>query len=250
MPFTRRGRIRQALAEPFGPRWRDLLSRRMAHWSGLDGDERERLEELTRIILVDKLWEASKGFQLTEEIRVVLAAMACLPILRLDYDYYHRVTSIIVSPSGVVIEGDRHIGGGVHTDDPEAIVGEASYEGPVLVAWDEARHQARHPDQGRNVVYHEFAHKLDMLDGSVDGQPPLDSDSQRRRWVEVCTYEYRLLCSGEPGNFLDPYGAENQGEFFAVATEAFFCLGQQMAAQKPDLYEVLRDFYQQDPAAR
>jgi len=222
----------------------------MAHWSSLGDDERTHLEDLIRIILADKLWEASRGFALTEEIRVVVGALACLPILNLDYDYYHRVTAIIVSPGAVMIEGDRHIGGGIHTDAPEGIIGQASYEGPVLVAWNAARQQARQPEQGRNVVYHEFAHKLDMLDGSVDGTPPIDSSDQRSRWVKVCNYEYRLLCSGVSGDLLDPYGAENPGEFFAVATEAFFCLSNQLALEKPELYVVLRDFYHQDPAAR
>jgi Mlc titration factor MtfA (ptsG expression regulator) len=222
----------------------------MAHWSRLDDVERARLEELVRIILVDKLWEASHGFELTEEIRVLVGALACLPILNLDYDYYHRVTSIIVSPGAVMIEGERHIGGGIHTDAPEGIIGQASYEGPVLIAWDATRQQARRPEQGRNVVFHEFAHKLDMLDGSVDGAPPMESSDQRRRWTEVCNYEYRLLCSGASGDLLDPYGAEDPGEFFAVATETFFCLPKQMAAEKPQLYEVFRDFYRQDPAAR
>jgi Mlc titration factor MtfA (ptsG expression regulator) len=176
--------------------------------------------------------------------------LACLPILGLDYDYYHRVTSIIVSPGQVMIEGDRHIGGGIHTDAPEGIIGQASYEGPVLIAWDAARYQAQHPDRGHNVVFHEFAHKLDMLSGSADGTPPIDATNQLQRWTKVCNYEYRLLYSGVSGDLIDPYGAVNPGEFFAVATEAFFCLPKEMASVKPELYEVFRDFYGQDPAAR
>jgi MtfA peptidase len=250
MAFTRRGRRREALARPFPEEWRTLLRKRVAHWSFLDGDERKRLEELIRLLLADKLWEGSKGFQVGDEIRVVIAAMAAIPIMRLDYDYYHRVTSIIVSPTAMVVEGERHLGGGIHTDAPEGIIGQASYEGPVLVAWDAARYQARNPRQGHNVVYHEFAHKLDMLEGVIDGTPPFDSPQQRSQWVAVCRKEYRLLRSGLSGGLVDPYGAEDPGEFFAVITETFFNLPGRLETEKPELYSVLRDFYRQDPAAR
>ncbi|MGD1053246.1 MAG: M90 family metallopeptidase [Candidatus Dormibacteria bacterium] len=250
MALTRRGRLRKALAEPFPEAWRDLLAEDFAHWRALTGEERERLERLIRLLLVDKLWEAARGFELTDEIRVVISAMASLPILGLDYDYYHRVTSIIVAPTTVVLEGDRHIGGGIFTDEPEPIIGEARHEGPILIAWDAAREQARDPDEGRNVVYHEFAHKLDMLGGSVDGTPPLESHAEYERWVRVCNAEFEALRDGTGGNLLDPYGAENTGEFFAVVTEVFFDRPIRLAQEKPELYAVFRDFYRQDPAAR
>jgi Mlc titration factor MtfA (ptsG expression regulator) len=176
--------------------------------------------------------------------------MAGLLILGLDYDYYHRVTSIIVSPTTVVLEGDRHLGGGVYTDEPEHIIGEARSDGPVLIAWDSARAQARDPDGGRNVVYHEFAHKLDMLGGSVDGTPPLESHAEYERWVRVCNAEFAALREGTGGELLDPYGAENTGEFFAVVTEVFFDRPVELEREKPELYAVFRDFYRQDPAAR
>jgi len=248
--LTRRGRLRKALADPFPEAWRNLLTEEFAHWRVLPGQERESLERLVRLLLVDKHWEASKGFELTDEIRVVISAMASLPILGLDYDYYHRVTSIIVAPTAVVLEGDRHVGGGLYTEEPLPIVGEASPDGPVLIAWDEARAQARDPEEGRNVVYHEFAHKLDMLGGSVDGTPPLESHAEYRRWVRVCNAEFEALRDGTGGDLLDPYGAENTGEFFAVVTEVFFCRPLQLEREKPELYAVFRDFYRQDPDAR
>jgi len=99
-------------------------------------------------------------------------------------------------------------------------------------------------------VYHEFAHKLDMLDGTVDGTPPLATDQARARWIEVCTTEYTRLRKGEGGPVLDEYGTVDPGEFFAVATEAFFDRPVELEAANPDLYEVLRDFYRQHPADR
>jgi hypothetical protein len=250
MPLTRRGRRRRALARPFPEAWRELLAESVAHWRLLDETERGRLESLIRLLLEDKLWEASHGFELTDEIRVVIAAMASLLILGLDYDYYHRVTSIIVSPSTIVLAGDRHLGGGVYSDEPQPIIGEARFDGPVLIAWDAARTQARHPERGHNVVYHEFAHKLDMLGGSVDGTPPLETHAEYERWVAVCNAEYASLRDGTGGSLLDPYGAVSTGEFFAVVTEVFFDRPLEMEEEKPELYAVLRDFYRQDPASR
>jgi Mlc titration factor MtfA (ptsG expression regulator) len=250
MPVTRRGRRRAALTRPFPEAWRRLLEERMAHWRLLDSAERGRLEDLIRILLVDKYWEPTNGFALTDEIRVVIAALASLLILGLDYDYYHRVTAIIVAPSVVAPEGPQYLGEGLYTEDPEPIIGQASPDGPVLIAWDAAAGQARHPEHGHNVVYHEFAHKLDMLGGSIDGTPPLESSAQYRRWVDVCNLEYDRLRRGLGGDLLDPYGAVNPGEFFAVVTEVFFDRPIAMETEKPDLYGVLRDFYRQDPAAR
>jgi len=250
MALTHRGRLRKALAQPFPESWREVLAQNVAHWRVLDDGERERLEGLVRLLLFDKLWEASNGFELTDEIRVVISGMACLLILGLDYDYYHRVTSIIVCPTTIVLEGDRHLGGGLYTDEPQPIIGEARFDGPVLIAWDQARAQGRHPDRGRNVVYHEFAHKLDMLGGSVDGTPPLESHAEYERWVRVCNAEYASLRNGTSGTLLDPYGAVSTGEFFAVVTEVFFDRPLQLEEEKQALYSVLRDFYRQDPASR
>lgn len=250
MPFTRRGLRRQALSRPFPEEWRDLMAAGVSHWQMLDSGERGRLENLIRILLVDKYWEATNGFILTDEIRVVIAALASLLVLGLDYDYYHRVTSIIVSPSWMTIEGDRPAGNGLYTDEPLSIIGQARHDGPVLIAWDVARNQARDPRRGHNVVFHEFAHKLDMLSGTVDGAPPLESSQQFQQWVRVCNSEYELLRHGGDGGLLDPYGAVSPGEFFAVITEVFFDRPIDVERQKPALYAVLRDFYRQDPAAR
>jgi len=250
MPLTHPGRRRRALGRPFPDAWRELLTQSFAHWRTLDGEERRQLEDLIRVILVDKYWEATHGFTLTEEMRVLIAALASLVILGLDYDYYHRVTSIIVAPSTVTLAGDRPVGEGLYTSDREWIIGQAHYDGPVLIAWDAARRGARHPERGRNVVYHEFAHKLDMLGGSVDGTPPLESKAEYRRWVEVCQAEYERVRRGEGGEILDPYAAENPGEFFAVVTEVFFDRPLALQAEMPHLYAVFRDFYRQDPADR
>jgi len=215
----------------------------------LDDAARERLEERVVHLLVDKRWEAARGFALTDEIRVTIAAQAALLVLGLDDDAYDNVGTIIVHPTTMWFSGQRAgpVRGTV-TDSPRSLLGSAHYDGPVIVAWDAARASARHHQRGHNVVYHEFAHKIDMRDGLVDGTPPLRSETERQRWITVCTREYELLRSGRDDGFLGSYAATNPGEFFAVATELFFDTPLDLEAAKPDLYDVLRGFYRQDPA--
>jgi MtfA peptidase len=234
------------------PGWEDITEAAIAHWELLDEAERAELGELMELLMRTKRWEAARGFELTDEIRVVIAAQASLLILGLGVEYYRAVSSIIVHPTTMTLRGVRPgPAAGVVTDAPLAILGQAQHQrGPVVIAWDAARADARHPERGHNVVFHEFAHKLDMLDDLVDGTPPLPDHTARERWIEVCTAEYRLLRAGGGGHLLRAYAMVNPGEFFAVATEVFFDLPGELLVQKPALYGVLRDFYRQDPARR
>jgi Mlc titration factor MtfA (ptsG expression regulator) len=233
--------------------WEARAAATVAHWHVLDTVERARLGELMAYLVARKRWEAARGFELTDEIRVVVAAQAALLILGLDVDCYRDVRSIIVHPTTMTQRGPRvsAVAKGVMTDAPLPILGQANdRRGPVMIAWDAARADARHPDRGHNVVIHEFAHKLDMLDNMIDGTPPLPDAAARQRWIAVCTAEYRRLRSGQGGHLLWSYAGVNPGEFFAVATEVFFARPAELEAEKPALYEVLRDFYRQDPSAR
>jgi len=122
--------------------------------------------------------------------------------------------------------------------------------GPVLLAWDDVERAAHHPGRGRNVVFHEFAHKLDMVDHLLDGTPPIHRRDEMERWIAVCTEVFQALRAGDERPPLDPYGATNPAEFFAVATEAFFDVPVDLERREPDLYDVLRAYYRQDPATR
>ena len=136
-------------------------------------------------------------------------------------------------------------------DGSAPLYGEAHHDrGPVLLAWDEARFAARHRGRGRNVVLHEFAHKMDMLDGVIDGTPVMPDRTALDRWIKVCAAELALMRAGEAGPLLDDYAATDPGEFFAVATEVFFDRPVDLRNAKPELYDVLLGFYRQDPAAR
>ncbi len=231
--------------------WADIVADHVAMWSLLDGGERELIEGTSDWLLRHKHWEAARGFALTDEIRVTIAAQAALLVLGLSVDEYRQVSAIIVYPTAMQSRGVY--GGpaeGTVTDGIVPVVGEAhDNRGPVLLAWDEADDAARHPGRGHNVVYHEFAHKIDMLDNIVDGTPPLDR-GDLARWVEVCTEAFTALRAGVDRPPLQPYGATNPSEFFAVATEAFFDVPVALERHEPNLYEAMRNFYKQDPAAR
>jgi MtfA peptidase len=241
---------------PFPPQWEAFVRANLAHYSRLDEAERCELNAMTQVFLEEKQWEGCGGLQLTDEIRVTIAAQACLLQLGLPHDYYRNVDSILVYPSTVVVP-ERPPGVFERVDAPVQapgpILGQAFARGPVILVWDAVLHGARHPEQGHNVVYHEFAHQLDMLDGSADGTPPLAGQDQLAQWVEVCSREFlRLRSLADQGQrtFLDAYGASNEAEFFAVATEEFFDRPLALRLHAPDLYRVLLDYYRQDPASR
>lgn len=240
----------------FSPEWEAFVRANVAHYSVLDDAEQAELRAMMQVFLEEKEWEGCGGLDLTDEIRVTIAAQACLLQLGLPHDYYCNVESILVYPS-TVVPPERQAGVFERIAGPvEAVVpilGQAFTEGPVILVWDAVLHGARHPEQGHNVVYHEFAHKLDMLDGAADGTPPLADREQLDEWVAVCTREFlrlRALAGKGHKTFLDAYGAKNEAEFFAVATEEFFDRPRALQEHSPDLYHVLSAYYRQDPAGR
>ncbi|MFN2523670.1 MAG: zinc-dependent peptidase [Mycobacteriales bacterium] len=230
---------------------REIVERHLAVWQLLDDDERERLLVITDQLLSRKRWEAAQGFTLEDTVRVVIAAQAALLVLNLDADHYRLVSAVVVHPSTLTVTGERAgLFHGSVSDEPLPVLGLAqSGRGPVVVAWDQALAGASGTVPGHNVVLHEFAHKLDMLDGTIDGTPLLPRDV-RDDWVRICTEVYDDLISGHPRPPMRWYGATNPGEFFAVATEVFYEQSRELRDAEPDLYGVLARFYRQDPAGR
>ncbi len=228
-----------------------IIERHLSVWPDLDQEDQRRLLEVADWLLAHKRWEAARGFQLDDTVRVVIAAQAALLVLGLSTDHFRLVSAIIVHPSTMQTSGVRAgPSPGTVTADRLAVLGLAQDgRGPVAVAWDQALAGAHRAERGHNVVLHEFAHKLDMLDGTIDGTPLLPRDV-RDDWIRVCTEVYDDLVAGQPRPPMRWYGATNPGEFFAVATEVFFEQAPELAALEPDLYDVLARFYRQDPAAR
>jgi len=254
--WLRDHRRAEARKRPFPPEWEAFVRSNVAHYCVLDDAERSELQAMMQVFLEEKHWEGCGGLVLTDEIRVTIAAQACLLQLGLPHDYYRNVESILVYPS-TVVSPERHPGVFERVDGPVAasvpILGQAFAQGPVILVWDAVLHGARHPEQGHNLVYHEFAHKLDMLDGASDGTPLIADRDQFAEWVAVCSHEFlRLRSLAEKGHktFLDAYGATNEAEFFAVATEEFFDRPIALRKHVPDLYGALSAYYRQDPAER
>jgi Mlc titration factor MtfA (ptsG expression regulator) len=241
---------RERLEAGFDPAWAELLATRNRTWSQLGPDERERLGQLTVLLLAELHWEAANGFELTEDIEVTIAADAAVLLLGLPDDSFRKVHTVLVHPTTVVLAGEHSQVPGVVSDDPMPILGQADLHGPVLIVWDAVLAEARHPGSGHNVVFHEFAHRLDMLTGEADGTPPLGDPELSARWVQVCTEVYDQVARGAGSPVLRSYAGVNPAEFFAVATEAFFDAPTQLRHVHPELYGVLGEFYRQDPATR
>ncbi len=232
--------------------WAEIVDGNVAMWGLLDDDERVTVAADADWLLRHKHWEAAFGFELDPTITVTIAIQAAFLVLGLDVGELREVSAVVVYPTAMQTRGERAgpIDGTV-TDGPLPILGEAhERRGPVLIAWDQAHADASDPGRGQNVVLHEFAHKLDMVDHVADGSPLLSGRVEQARWREVCTEVFLAMTDGIDRPPLDPYGATNPAEFFAVATEAFFDVPTNLAHHEPELYDVLCDYYGQDPALR
>lgn len=248
----RRSRARAELQhQPFPAEWRATLERTFPLYRRLSAPERERLHGLVQVFLAEKNFEGCGGLELTDEIRLTIAAQACLLLLNLeDADYYARLRSILVYPSTVTpAYVERHTSGELPPGQ-EPVLGQSWKHGAVVLSWNSVRQSAAAADDGRNVVFHEFAHQLDQETGEADGTPYLESASALRTWGEVMQEHYaglREAVEAERKTLLDEYGAENPAEFFAVATEFFFEKPLQLKRRHPALYEELERYYRLDP---
>jgi Mlc titration factor MtfA (ptsG expression regulator) len=247
--WLKRRKHARVLETPFPEAWKAILDANVPLYARLDQADKKTLRDKTQIFLADKRFEGCGGLELTDEIRVTIAANACLLLLHLGgEDVFPKVESILVYPSAYVVPPARH---GIVNDTPDVRAGESWKWGTLIVSWDAVRKGVHDPRDGDNVVLHEFAHALDWEDGAGDGAPILPKRAMYRPWAKVLGAEYdHLVWSTEHGKeeLLDAYGAKNPAEFFAVASEVFFEQPERMKAEHPKLYEQLAGFYRQDPA--
>jgi hypothetical protein len=241
---------REALrAQPFPEAWREILDRDVAYVAKLSKADRTELEGLVQVFLAEKNLEGCGGLELTDEIRVTIAAHACLLLLHRETDIYPDLETVLVYPHAYRAKGTKRDGPVVIESD-DARLGESWTRGVVVLAWDHVSSSARHLG-GDNVVLHEFAHQLDAEDGSMDGAPDLGSRARFASWARVLGEEFAELSTrlhaGRPSD-IDAYGATSPPEFFAVVTEMFFEKPQQLRKRHPELYAELAAFYRQDPA--
>ena len=248
--LTRRHR-EKLQRQPFPDTWRQYLKRRVPLYHRLPVEDRRELEGHIQIFLDEKRFEGCGGFSINDEIRVVIAAQACLLLLHRETNYFPGLSSVVVYPTSFIVELRNYDEFGVVTDETGPLVGESWDTGCVVLAWDEVLESSACDHDGYNVVIHEFAHQLDAEDGITDGAPVLPDRSRYRSWARVFGDEYRrlreMLTSGGE-TLLDEYGASDPAEFFAVVTESFFEIPQHLQEEHPELYDELRQYFRQDPA--
>ena len=249
MKSRRRERI--LAAAPIRDRlWRLIIEDRPL-FDGLTADELGRLRDLATLFLRKKDVHGAAGLEIDDNVRATIAAQACLPILELGIDYYKGWVEVIVYPDQFVPLREYTDEAGVVHQTRHPLAGESWLGGPLILSWEDANHID--VDAGVNVVIHEFAHKLDMLNGSVNGYPPLHTNMRRDEWARFFSTAYedfsRRVQSGEE-TAIDPYAAENPAEFFAVLSEAFFEIPLLLRTEYPAVYGQMMLFYRQDPALR
>jgi Mlc titration factor MtfA (ptsG expression regulator) len=255
LDFLRKSRRREKLrAAPLSDEQRAIVRRNVPYVATLSEADRRELEGHIQVFLVEKRFEGCGGLAITEEIRLTIAAQACVLLLHRDTGYYPALSSILVYPHAYVVRNARRSLGALVEEGDQVRLGESWTKGSVVLAWDAVLGGARDVGDGgdgRNLVFHEFAHQLDAEDGAMNGAPDLGQRSLYSVWARVLGEEYGELAervdAHRPSD-IDAYGATSPAEFFAVVTEAFFETGARLKHDHPELYEVLRAFYRQDPA--
>ncbi len=251
-PFVREHRRKGIRARPFPLAWRDILERRVPYYRLLPRDLQRQLEQHMQVFLAEKSFIGCDGLEITDEVRVTIAAQACLLILNRKTHYFPNLRQILVYPGAFIIERLRAEPSGILQEQRQVLSGESWTHGQVVISWEDALEGAAIPDDGRNVVIHEFAHQLDQQKGYANGAPWLGRRDRYMRWSQVLGWEFARLqeqaALQQPALF-SHYGATNPAEFFAVVSEVFFEQPREMAAIHPALYGELRIFYGIDPAS-
>lgn len=246
-PWWQRRRRARLRAQPFPRRWERILRRRVPLAQRLPPELQQRLRQAILVFVADKPFIGCGGQRIGDEQRVTIAAQACLLLLgRPDEACYPRLRQVLLYPDPFFAPQRQHLPGGVVSDAPRALAGESWGHGQVVLAWSQVLAGAADPDDGHNVVLHEFAHQIDQDSGAPDGRPWQRDAHSRRHWAAVAQAALARLRES-PSDVLDAYGASDPAEFFAVATEAFFERAQALADEAPELYDALRQLYALDP---
>ncbi|MEZ6123365.1 MAG: M90 family metallopeptidase [Planctomycetaceae bacterium] len=251
--WLRNRRRKSVSGRKFPDTWETILSTNVLNRRFLTGEQRERLRRHILIFVSEKKWEGCGGVTLTDEMKVTVAALAGLMVMGRQEDiYFDQVPSILIYPTGYVAPEVTAGRSGIVRQQQQARLGEAWWRGPVVLSWSETLAGARGESPGRNLVFHEFAHQLDMMNGRIaDGTPPMETQDQFDRWISVLGPEFDRLveaCRRGHHGIIDCYGATSPAEFFAVLTEAFFERGASLRDHHPEVYAVIRDFYRLETA--
>jgi Mlc titration factor MtfA (ptsG expression regulator) len=245
----KRWRDQSVLSRPFPSDWLAIVERRLPIYGALSQEEQSQLQELIKFFIDRKDFYGCAGLTITDEIRVTIAAEACLLLLNKKRPIYPKLTAILVYPTAFRVEREQHQANGTVASGPQGMLGESWDNGRVILSWDDVEKGARDFTDGHNVVLHEFAHQLDAESGSTNGAPPLRRNSYGA-WSRVLSDNFEDLDARSIAGLdtvMDEYGTTNPAEFFAVATETFFEKPHQLSKRRPALYEELKTYYQLDP---
>jgi hypothetical protein len=245
----RRWRMRRILKRhPIPHRIWQSVSRRVLLLRGLDAVQMAHLRELTTWFLDQKSITGAQGLEVTPSMRVVVAAQACLLILDLGVEYFDGWVEVILYPGAFRVNHVQRDAMGLVHDEASALSGESWLRGPVILSWNDVERDSYHRQGGNNIVLHEFAHKLDGLNGVANGMPPLRRGMSRKQWTEALSGAYAELCrdvaAGKPG-FINSYAVTSPAEFFAVLSEYFFTAPDILKSCCPAVYRQLTLFYRQ-----
>lgn len=243
----RRTRLRD---QPFPATWREILQRRVPYFWSLPVDLQLQLKRHIQVFVAEKIFIGCNGLAVTDEMRVTIAAQACLLILNRHTDYYPNVRQILIYPGAFIVDKVETDSAGVTQKQREVRAGESWSQGQVILSWEDTLEGAAVVDDGRNVVIHEFAHQLDEENGSANGAPILPRTHDYERWSQVLGEEFGRLqaqTQRRQTTLLSDYGATNPAEFFAVVSEVFFEQPQRLAEEHPALYAQLGRFYRVNP---
>lgn len=235
---------------PFKKEWRKIIQKRIPYFRQMPADLQLQLKQLIQVFLAEKEFVGCNGVTISDEIRVTIAAQACLLLLNRKTDFYPKLKTILVYPRAFIKQQQGTYDDGVNYTQQTSLAGESWDFGKVVLSWQDTLDGAQIPNDGRNVVIHEFAHQLDQENGRANGAPALERGQNYQCWSEVFSIHFNQLKqqvnSGTPSLF-DYYGATNPAEFFAVASEVFFEQAQQLYREYPMLYRQLKHYYQVDP---
>ena len=247
----RQRRRKQLRMAPFPTDWLVIVKRNVPLYRYLPEADRKELHSHMLIFLDEKEFEGCGGLQINDEIKITIAAQACILLLHRKTNYYHTLKSVVVYPSAYVANISQPVGNGIVAEGESVRLGESWHSGAVVLSWNDVLHGAADIHDGHNVVFHEFAHQIDHDGGESHGSPVMENRSMYLAWARILGTEYAKLSKDtEHGcrTVMDRYGATNPAEFFAVATECFFEKPIQLKRKHPELYEEFMLYYQQDPA--
>ncbi|MCF1439805.1 MAG: zinc-dependent peptidase, partial [Shewanella sp.] len=230
--------------------WLDIIRQRMPMFSSLPAELQLQLKDHIKVFLAEKMFVGCDGLEINDEIRVTIAAQACVLLLNRHTDYFPKLRQILVYPAAFIVDKEQQDEIGLRFQHRAVLLGESWDEGQVILSWRDTLSGAAAPHDGSNVVIHEFAHQLDQEDGRANGAPALASQAEYSSWSEIMSREFAHLqycAQQELPSLFSYYGATNPAEFFAVITEVFFEQPQAFSEQHPLLYRELSHFYRLDP---